>query len=66
MSPAPQRRASWPALLACAALLGLAAPAQAGMLQWCDKPTEPTAQEQDRMLRFAAVVRAELIGSGQR
>ncbi len=36
------------------------------MLQWCDKPTEPTAQEQDRMLRFAAVVRAELIGSGQR
>ncbi|MDN3919447.1 DUF2145 domain-containing protein [Roseateles violae] len=42
---------------------GLAA-AQAASLRFCDKPAALTAAEQDRMLRFGAVVKQELERSG--
>ncbi|KAB8044619.1 DUF2145 domain-containing protein [Janthinobacterium aquaticum] len=55
---------SWrfaPIVAACA-LLGAAGAAQASGLstRFCDRSTELTASEQDRLLRFAAVVREEL------
>ena len=51
--------------LAAALLLGLSVSAQAASLQSCDKDKpEPGPAEQDQVLRFAAVVRAELVKSG--
>lgn len=48
---------------ACAlSLLLLAGWARAGASQFCDRQDKLTAGEQDRLLRFAAVVRAELAG----
>lgn len=49
-------------LVAACALLGAAGAAQASALstRFCDRSTELTASEQDRLLRFAAVVREEL------
>lgn len=50
---------------AAAALLGAAAAAQAGSPpRGCDRPVEVTAGQQDRLLRFAAVVRDALAASG--
>ncbi|MFH7041307.1 DUF2145 domain-containing protein [Paucibacter sp. JuS9] len=52
--------------LAAAALLTAATlTCQAGSLQLCSKPPEASASEQDRLIRFAAVIKAELQGSGQ-
>jgi hypothetical protein len=47
-------------------LLGAAAAVQAAssLPQGCDRPVAVTAAEQDRLLRFAAVVRAALASSG--
>jgi hypothetical protein len=48
-----------------AALLAAAGAAQAGSLpQGCDRPVTVTATQQDRLLRFAAVIRAALAASG--
>jgi len=49
-------------LVAACVLLGAASAAQATSLstRFCDRSTELTASEQDRLLRFAAVVRDEL------
>jgi hypothetical protein len=58
---APRWRA-YAAPLALAA--ALQAPAHAGVLRYCDKPPERSAAEQDRLLRFAAVVKTELAASG--
>jgi hypothetical protein len=53
-------------LLACL-LAGLAAvPAQAAALRYCDSPGEMSHEQRDRLFRFAALVREELEGSGQR
>lgn len=49
------------AALLCVAALGC----QAGSLQLCSKPAEPSAAEQDRLIRFAAVIKTELQNSGQ-
>lgn len=53
------------ALLAAALLVAVGA-AQAGSLppQGCDRPVNVTATQQDRLLRFAAVVREALAASG--
>lgn len=40
--------------------------AQAGALAYCDPPAALSARQQDRLLRFAAVVREVLDASGQR
>ncbi|MDM4768151.1 DUF2145 domain-containing protein [Pelomonas sp. SE-A7] len=50
------------AVLLCSAA---ALSAQAGSLQLCSKPADPTAEQKDRLLRFAAVIKAELQDSGQ-
>jgi hypothetical protein len=55
----PSRRA-----LAAAALALLAAGAQADSARFCDRPKRLAAQEQDRLLRVAALVRQELQASG--
>ncbi|KQW45502.1 MULTISPECIES: DUF2145 domain-containing protein [unclassified Roseateles] len=48
-----------------ALLLAAAAGAQAGSLpQGCDRPVSITATQQDRLLRFAAVIREALAASG--
>ena len=62
--PAPQRWLRRAARL----LLGLAfsSAAQAASLRYCDPPPSLTAAQQDRLLRFAAIVRDELEGSLQR
>lgn len=49
------------AALLCVAALN----SQAGSLQLCSNPPEASAAEQDRLIRFAAVIKAELQGSGQ-
>jgi hypothetical protein len=57
--------------LALAAALGLLlagapfTPSQAGVLRYCDAPAALSAPQQDRLLRFAAAVKAELETSGQ-
>ena len=51
--------------LAFAALLAAAAPCFAGLPQLCDRSHEPSAQEQDLLLRFGALVKAELAASGR-
>ncbi|MGA0612896.1 DUF2145 domain-containing protein [Caldimonas sp. KR1-144] len=54
------------AALLAAALLASAAPAQAASaaLRFCDRGPSMTATEQDRLLRFAALVKEELDGAG--
>jgi len=56
-----------PALLLAACLCGGAAAARAGpaSLQLCERSAPKTAQQQDRVLRFAALVKRELDESGQ-
>ena len=51
--------------LAFAALLAGATPCFAGLPQLCDRSHEPSAQEQDLLLRFSALVKAELAASGR-
>jgi len=55
--------------LALAAVLWVGAVAaghaSADSLRFCDRGASLTAQQQDRLLRFAAIVRGELEGSGQ-
>ena len=51
---------------AAAALLCAGGAAQAGLPTFCERPREITAREQDRVLRFAGAVKAELERSGQR
>jgi hypothetical protein len=51
--------------LAPAALLALSATAHAFSLEVCDRPRDPSADQRDVMLRFGALVRDELAGSGQ-
>jgi len=57
------RRAALSAAIALASSL-LATPCRANSLEVCDKPSEPTADQKDVMLRFGAIVRGELGGSG--
>lgn len=55
------------AALALGLLAGLAAPpARAAALRYCDAPGEMSHAQRDRLFRFAALVREELEGSGQR
>jgi hypothetical protein len=51
--------------LACAALLLAATPCLAGLPQLCDRGHEPSADEQDVLLRFGAVVKDTLAASGR-
>jgi hypothetical protein len=51
--------------LAAAGLLALSAAAHAFSFEVCDRPREPGVDQRDVMLRFAAVVREQLAGSGQ-
>ncbi len=39
--------------------------AASAALQYCDRPSPPSARQQDRLLRFAAIARRELEASGQ-
>ena len=65
MRPGRRRRLAGRALaLAGPALVAMAA--QAGTLRYCDAGTPLTAAQQDRMLRVAALVKAELERSGSR
>lgn len=41
------------------------APCRANSSEVCDRPADPTADERDVMLRFSAIVKAELAGSGR-
>lgn len=52
------------ALAAAAATALLMGPAQAGSLAFCDRGTPLTAAQQDKLLRFGALVKAELEASG--
>jgi hypothetical protein len=55
-------------LLLCAAFCAAATSAgqaSAESLRWCDRPLPLSAQQQDRLLRFAAIVKGELDASGQ-
>ena len=53
-------------LLLLAALAGVASPAaHAASSRFCDRPAEISATQQDRLLRFAAVVRQTLEQSGR-
>ena len=60
----------WPgaarALLLAAVLVASAASAGAASLRFCDRPSTLTATQQDRLLRFAAIARDQLDGTGQR
>jgi hypothetical protein len=66
----PRRR--WASVLRSLALWGalgaLASapwqPCQAGVLRYCDPPSPLDAQQQDRLFRFGAVIKAELDRSG--
>ncbi len=51
--------------LALAALLALSAAAHAFSFEVCDRPRDPSADQRDVMLRFGAIVRDELVASGQ-
>jgi len=53
---------------ALAAALGLFGPAaaHAGVLRYCDEPAPLSAAQQDRLLRFGGIVKAELERSGAR
>ena len=51
---------------AAALLLGASAAAQAGLPAFCQQTIDISAAEQDRVLRFAGVVKAELERSGAR
>jgi hypothetical protein len=51
--------------LACAGLLTIAASAHAISFEVCDRPREPSADQRDVMLRFGAIVRAELAAANQ-
>ncbi len=75
--PAPQRRAhrpgpakasrAWALPLTCALALALgsgAPRAASAAQQFCDASPQRTATEQDRLLRFAAIVKHELEASG--
>ncbi len=42
------------------------APAQAAVLRYCDAPAPLNAKQQDKLLRLAALIKAELDHSGQR
>jgi len=46
--------------------LAAATPAAAESLRYCDRPAPASAEQHDRLLRFAAVVKAELDRSGRR
>jgi hypothetical protein len=52
----------WLAL--CGALLAPGAASHAGVLRYCDAPAELSAAQQDRLLRFGAVIKAALDASG--
>jgi hypothetical protein len=39
---------------------------QANALRFCDRPADPSPTQQDRLLRFGAVIKSELEKSGQR
>jgi hypothetical protein len=52
-------------LAGCATTGPAPASAQASAAQFCDRPHVHDARQQDRMLRFAAIVRAELDASGE-
>ena len=54
------------ALTVLTAALLAAGPAQAGSAHYCDDPPPPDAAQQSRMLRLAAIVRAELDAAGAR
>jgi len=45
--------------------LGAGAACQAGSLRYCDQPAPLNAEQKDRLLRFAAIVKAALEDSGQ-
>ncbi|MBC7941363.1 MAG: DUF2145 domain-containing protein [Chitinophagaceae bacterium] len=65
------RRARWArASLAQAVLVAVgcavAGPGHAGALRHCDPPTPISAHQQDRLLRFAAIIKTELDASGRR
>ena len=53
-------------LAAAALLLGASAGAQAGLPAFCQQSIDISAAEQDRVLRFAGVVKSELERSGAR
>ena len=64
---APQRQ--WRRARSVLAVVGLAltaAAAQAGTLRYCDATTPLSAAQQDRLLRVAGLVKAELERSGSR
>ena len=59
------RRARALAALAAACGLLVCASAHAISFEVCDRPAEPSADQRDVMLRFGAIVREELVASGQ-
>ncbi len=54
------------AAAAALCLLGPLSAAQASQLRFCDQPAELSAAEQDRILRFSAIVKQQLEQSGHR
>ena len=55
----------WAALgLLASALATSALDGHAGALRYCDAPAELNAAQQDRLFRFAAIIKSELEGSG--
>jgi hypothetical protein len=65
-----QRSRRWLYVAACwaacsAALWGPAPPCMAASLRYCDGPADISAAQQDKLFRFAAVIKAELDRTGQ-
>jgi hypothetical protein len=54
-----------PRLLCAAALWGLAQACTAASLRYCDGPADISAAQQDKLFRFAAVIKTELEKTGQ-
>ncbi len=60
-----RRRILW-WMLRLVFVIGPWAPTQAAVLRYCDPPAPLNAKQQDKLLRLAAVIKAELDSSGQR
>jgi hypothetical protein len=56
---------SWARCLAAAGAWALASASAAASLRYCDGPADVSAAQQDRLFRFAAVIKNELEKSGQ-
>ena len=58
-------RRAWVGVALCCVALGAWRVSEASALRFCDKQPELSADQQDKLIRFGAIVKAELEASGQ-